>query len=373
MISRRILLVVTKMDLGGAMVLPLQLAAELRARGHVVETWYLYRYRPAYETEPGVRIVYPGKVREPIAYLRVFLSLLWAMRRFRPDTVHGVLPLGNVLGLLAAWMIGCPVRVASQHTQVAAFNRVMRFLDKLAGTLGIYTHNVAVSRSVAAGFEGHPASYRKRLLVIQNGVADIRSDLSQTEARDALALPRDAWLMGTAGRLSPEKNHHFLVRILASASGIHLAIAGDGSERLACEALAVELGVSDRLHLVGAIPGRQIPDFLQALDVFVLPSRYEGLPISLIEAMKLELPIVASDIPPAREVLESDDKVTAGIVIETETPAAWAEAITMLRDDPERRKHYACAAQRRAGDFTLTAMADRYEKVFAGGETTDRA
>jgi len=363
----RILIVVTKMDMGGAMVLPIQLATELRARGHTVETWYLYRYRSAYENEPGTRIIYPHNASNPFHYVAIFFALLRAMYAFKPDVVHGVLPLGNVMALFAAWLLRCPRRVASHHTQIGAYHASMRWLDKVVGTLGIYTHAIAVSRAVADGFAHYPVAYRRRLLVIQNGVPDISSSLSPLEARQTLGLPADVWLMGTAGRLASEKNHQFLIRVVAQTPNVHLAIAGEGEERANCEALAGELGVADRVHLIGALPATSIPDFLRALNVFVLPSHVEGLPISLIEALKLELAIIASDIPPILEVLEQDDKENAGIVLGTGATEPWASAVADLRDHPSKLKQLTAAAAVRANDFTIDAMAAQYEAVFTEG------
>ena len=109
------------------MALPILLAEELRKRGHVAEAWYLYKFRACYENEPHVRVLFPGRVAGVIGYFRVFYRLVGAMRSFRPDIVHGVLPLGNVFGLTVG---GVPAGVLGHQHGDALFFHQRFFLRK---------------------------------------------------------------------------------------------------------------------------------------------------------------------------------------------------------------------------------------------------
>ncbi len=162
----RILVIVTKLDQGGGVLVPLQVAEALRARGHVTETWFLYKHRSAYEDHEGVRIILSRQVRSLLDYFQIFAKLLVTMRSFRPDAVHGVLPLGNILGLLCATLVGCPSRVASQHNPAKTHNRIMQWLDKLFRTVRIYTANITVSYTVRKSYQRYPGPYVRRLQVI---------------------------------------------------------------------------------------------------------------------------------------------------------------------------------------------------------------
>lgn len=365
--QRRVLLVVTKLAKGGAMVVPLQVAAALRARGYVAETWFLYLHEPAFENEPGVRVILPRQAHGVVDYARIFWRLIPAMRAFRPDAVHGALPLGNVLGLLAAAVIRCPSRVASQHSPAASHHKLMQWLDKLWGSIGVYTANIAVSYSVQASYKDYPSAYGRRLRVVQNGVRASRPGRTKTEARAYFGLPAEARLIGTLGRLAPQKNQGFLLDVLADLPDVHLAFAGDGEMRPQLAQRALALGLTGRVHLLGAVPPEDVSDFLASLDIFVLPSRFEGLSIALVEAMQAGRPIVASDIPSAAEVVALETGDSAGVMLGTESPEPWAAAIHDLFENPEKLRALGDAAKRRGGDFSLERMVDGYEACLFSG------
>jgi glycosyltransferase involved in cell wall biosynthesis len=342
------------------------IARGLRARGYHVETWFLYKQALAYEDEPGVSLILPHGIGSPLDYLRIFWRLLGCLRKMRPHAVHGVLPLGNTLGLFAAWLAGAPVRVASQHSVVSAYHPVMRFLDKVLGTLGIYSANVIVSRAMRNDFAGYPEAYRKRLQVIQNGVAARSAKHAKTTAREVLGLPADVFLLGHLGRLTHAKNQEFLFELLARLAGLHLALAGEGENRTWYESLIAEKALGDRVHMLGNIAPDLVPEFLVSLDLFVMPSRFEGLPIALIEAFQAGLPAIVSDIEANREVAISDSGQAAALLLSTEGPEPWLEALEDLRMNAERRADLAAAAKRRGADFELERMVAAYESCFFG-------
>ncbi len=358
--QRRVLFIVTKLSKGGAMVVPLQVAAALRERGYVTETWFLYQHEPAFENEPGVQVILPRRIRNPIDIVRIFRRLVPAMRAFGPDAVHGVLPLGNVFGLLAAAMVGCRSRVASQHTEAKTHRPVMQWLDRLMGTVGVYTANIAVSHAVGRSYGGYPRPYLRRLHVVQNGMRARKPRRSKTEARAHFGLPVDAPVLGNLGRLAHQKYQDFLVDVMAALPGVHLALAGDGPLRQQYEQQIKAAGLTDRIRLLGAVPPEDVPDFLAALDLFVLPSRYEGLPIALIEAMQAGCPVVASDIAPNIEVALPDGGEAAAVILSLESAEPWIAAIGDLVAHPEKLRDLAEAAQRRGAFFSLDRMTDGY-------------
>lgn len=137
---------------------------------------------------------------------------------------------------------------------------------------------------------------------------------NKMSARAELDLPLSVTLIGSSARLETVKGVDNLVRALALLpSDIHLAVAGQGSQRDALITLAHEIGVSDRLHLIGHVD--HMPDFYQALDLFCLPSRNEGLPLSPLEAQACGIPAVVTDVgasgqtlcPETGHLVEADD------------------------------------------------------------------
>ena len=130
--------------------------------------------------------------------------------------------------------------------------------------------------------------------------------LSRFDAREALGLPRDGRIIGALGRLVPIKGHRSLIEAFASLSAefpdAYLAIVGDGREMESLKALAVRLGVSDRVFLPGF--RENAASYVKAFDIFAMPSRVEGLGLALLEGMAGSLPVVASNIPAMLPLIE---------------------------------------------------------------------
>ena len=145
---------------------------------------------------------------------------------------------------------------------------------------------------------------RAQSRVILNGVDVARLTshaLERWDARAALGLPQDARVIGTAARFDEVKRLDLLLRALAALPSATLVLIGDGPEAGALRALAARLGVAARVRFAGAVV--DAARLFRAFDVFAAPSRKEGLPLAVVEAMALGLPVVASDIPAHREAL----------------------------------------------------------------------
>jgi len=130
--------------------------------------------------------------------------------------------------------------------------------------------------------------------------------LSKSDAREALGLPRYGRIIGALGRLVPIKGHRYLIEAFASLSGrfpdSYLAIIGDGREMDKLKKLAVRLGVADRVFMLGF--RENAASYVNAFDIFAMPSTREGLGLALLEGMAGKLPVVASDIPAMRPLIE---------------------------------------------------------------------
>lgn len=368
---RSFVFVISKLDPGGAQLLQLQLAREMRSRGHRASTWFLYLERSAYEDEPDVRVLLARPARSPLAYAVILWRLVALMRAERPDAVCCALPLANLLGALAGWLAGVGTRVATHHYPIDTISGLKRLTDRLWARAGIFTHVVAVSRAVAQSFARQGPHYRRRMSVIANGVALPPRRLDRQAARRRFGLPDDAFVLGTAGRLAEQKNQWVLLEAMKSVPDLHVAMAGAGPLEAELRARAAPLG--DRIHWLGALPPEDIPDFLGALDLFVLPSLFEGMPLAVIEALHARLPIVASDIPTISEVVAPDDAPAGAVLVPHDDPAAWADAIRAVAADPGCRAALVAAGETIAGRFTFDAMADAYERLLAGARRSDPA
>lgn len=206
-----------------------------------------------------------------------------------------------------------------------------------------------------------------RVVTIHNAARFDPSPPSRAEARRALSLPEHAPVIGALGRLEPVKNLGALLRIVPALQEgrpkLQVVIAGSGSQRAALEAMAERLGLSRVVHFLGF--RGDVSTVLAALDVYVMCSRHEGIPTSLLEAMALEVPAVCTRVGGIPEVIDDEQ----GVLVEPEEDEALRSAIAALLDDPERRKRIGGRARRRATtSFSVGEQARRlleaYDSLF---------
>ncbi len=202
---------------------------------------------------------------------------------------------------------------------------------------------------------------RERVLRIPNGIALDRFANAKAEPDGLRRLP-DECLIGTVGMLRPEKNVARLLRLFASLPAdppVRLVVTGDGSERPRLEALAVTLGIADRVTFTGHCPAPEA--VLAGLDVFALTSDTEQMPYSLIEAMAAGLPVVATDVGDVRVLLP---EASRGFVVAPHDEARAAAALASLVADPALRQHLGALNQRHAREhFGIDLMVRRYEAL----------
>ena len=358
--SLRIVNIITQMEAGGAQGAAMRVAAELRRRGHVVETWFLYLKRPTYVGQEGVRVFFEDQPSKPIDYAYIFTRLIRELQTFKASGVITYTHYANILGQVAALITGVPARVASQRNPSWTYPKAARYFDGVIGCLGVYTANIAVSRSVNESFNSYPKFYVERLRTIYNGVSPKESSLDQVQARIKFGLPKQAPLVVSVGRLAQQKNQDVLLKALCLLPTVHLAIAGDGELRENLMQLALTFGIKDRVHFLGEIPPENISDFLRTGDIFVFPSHFEAFGFALVEAMHVGLPVIASNIPALAEVLNESEP--AGLLIPPASEQAWAQAIQQVLGDARLRTALSARSRQRAALFTLESMVDDYEQ-----------
>jgi glycosyltransferase involved in cell wall biosynthesis len=207
----------------------------------------------------------------------------------------------------------------------------------------------------------------ERVRVIHSAVeppAGLPGDAGRAAARRRFGLD-DALAIGVVAALERRKGHDVLFRALArlAAGGglrVRCLVCGDGSERAALERLARELRIAGSVVFLGE--QRQVVDVLAALDVFVQPSRHEGLGVAILEAMAMALPVVASAVGGIPEAVTAG---RTGILVPPEDPTALAEAILALgRDRANARRLGSAGRDRVLAEFSMAAMTSRYERLY---------
>ncbi|BCR05197.1 glycosyl transferase family 1 [Desulfuromonas versatilis] len=208
----------------------------------------------------------------------------------------------------------------------------------------------------------------ERTVTIQNGLEYDRfpAALEKNAARSRFAPGQaDGFWFGTMGRLSEVKNHRNLILGFAHMAerfpAANLLIAGEGELRPELEGLIAAKGLTERVHLLGF--RRDIPEFLKALDAFLLPSLREGLPLALLEAMASGLPVIASRVGGIPEVF-GDAQI--GLLVSPESPEEIGEALAEVAgSSAQRLQSWGQAARRRAvEDFSAARMIAAYEQVY---------
>ncbi len=291
---------------------------------------------------------------------RLVLDLARHIRRSKVDVVHAHEFTMNVFGAAAGRLAGVPV-IATVHGRgyYAEARRRIAAL-KLAGRLGAVW--VAVSNDIGRFLETLGLG---PVRLIPNGIdVDRPAGGDRRRGRNAIGVSAGTPLVGSVGNLYPVKGHAVLIQAMArlKTAGVHLAIAGRGGEEAALRELAGELGIAERVHLLGYRD--DIPDLLAAFDIYALPSFSEGQSLALIEAMAAAKPIVATAVGGNPEVLGGEGSASGFLV-----PPGDAEALAMSLD---RLLTESCArplgeeARLRAREeFSIESMLARYRALYA--------
>ncbi|HJT42744.1 MAG TPA: glycosyltransferase family 4 protein [Rhizomicrobium sp.] len=360
--GKKIVGIVSFMNAAGAQEALLRLMRQLRHRGHETEVWFLYAKSSCYRGMPGVRVILDKAYLSPFDIPILLFRLLALFRQTRPDAAVGFLPLANILGMTAAWVMGVPLRIASQRAPEETFGHFMQLFDRQLGARGVYSKVICVSRAVQESFADYPEPYRSRLSVVNNGIEWTPSDKEKAAARASFGVPDNYPLLVATGRFVPQKNYDLMVRVIATTPRIRLAIAGDGPLRDAAESLAQDLGADDRIHFLGSLPHDRIADLLRAADGFVQTSLFEGQSNSVLEAMHEGLPIICSDIPMQRETVCEENGDAAALLVPLEDFEAWRTAFLHLRDDRAFAEETGARAKALVSRcFTLNRMIDGFE------------
>ncbi|MCI0479597.1 glycosyltransferase, partial [Candidatus Uhrbacteria bacterium] len=250
-----------------------------------------------------------------------FLALRRIFRLQRPDIVHTHLFVGDTMARAAAVSARVPVIVSTEHNVNESYRRSHRFVNRLLAPFT--TAHVAVSGEVKRVLVEQDGIRPKKIRTILNGI-----DLDRVVPRGGRPF-RDVPRLIAVGRLMTQKDHATLLKALALVKRPwRLRVVGTGPLERRLRELAERLRIASRIEWLGFRD--DVPELLAESDVFCFPSRYEGLGLAAVEAAAAGVPLVASDLPPLREMFDGTDIrfVPAGDV------PAWAHALTETLDDP---------------------------------------
>lgn len=304
--------------------------------------------------------------------VRLVPRLTRLVRDRKPDVIHTTIFESDVAGRVAGTVARRPVvsslvnpsydKRRSDDPRVVPWKlRAVRNAESgSARMLGAGFH--AITEAVAASAVADLRIPRSKITVIPRGRDEQRlgrpSVQRRQAARQELGLDQDAFVVLNVGRCEFQKGQTTLLEAVAGGrlpENTMLVVAGRaGAETPALERLVAEHGLESRVRFLGHVDG--VADLLAAADVFAFPSRFEGLGGAVLEAMALQVPVVATDIPALREVL---DDGRLGLLVPVDDPAALEGAILSVHDDPAAATERAAAARQEFEDrYTLDAVTD---------------
>jgi glycosyltransferase involved in cell wall biosynthesis len=294
---------------------------------------------------------------------------LWrALRLERPALFHAHLswPRACKQGVLAAWLARVPA-VATAHLYVAP-----RLKWRTRPMLRLLRRIIAVSEEVKTRYARELHVPARRIVVVRNGIKLPPYVATPDPAlRAELVRGRPEYIVLTPARLHLQKGHEYLLAAAAQVPNATFVLAGDGPLRAELEARTRELGITDRCIFLGQ--RSDVFDLLAASDLFVLPSLFEGLPISVLEAMAAQRPVVATAIGGTDEAVIHE---VTGLLVPPRDPATLAAAICRLRADPLLAERLAAAGRARVErEFSVVATARNvmrvYDEVLGGVPSAD--
>ncbi|HKW98476.1 MAG TPA: glycosyltransferase [Bryobacteraceae bacterium] len=298
-------------------------------------------------------------------------SLIWRLaqlfRRAQVDVVHSHNWGTFLYAVVAAKLAHVPV-IHGEHGKNAGeleeANWPKYWAKRLLGRR--VDRLITVSQQIAREWEAYGIPSGK-IQWVPNGVDTerFRPRIDQREQRRNFGLRQEGLLLGSIGRLDALKNYEVLIAAFARMApefpDSHLALLGEGPCTRRLQKTAEELGIADRVHLLGRRSNPE--DFLATVDIFVLPSKTEGMSNVVLEAMASAIPIVCSALPCHREVFEPDRE---GIAVSPCTAEALAETLAALCRDPERRKALGLSERNKiTARFNIARMVADYARVYA--------
>jgi len=267
----------------------------------------------------------------------------------------------DVLGRWMAHRAGIPRIVSSLRARNIDYARWQRWMVRWTmHWADAVILNSRKFQDFAIQEEGVP---KERIHIIPNGIAieNLTGEVDRGALRRALGIDEGVFLIGSVGRLTKQKGFDILIQALARLGDptVELLLVGRGEEEEKLRAQAFALGLGKRVHWGGY--RQDIAQILRILDVYVQPSRFEGMPNALMEAMAAGRPVIASSVD---GILDLIDDGMHGLLVPPEDGPALAEAIEALKNHPARASEMAEAAKKRIViQFGMARMLDQWEKV----------
>ena len=324
---------------------------------------------PRFEERHGLVIDHPRyplipKVGMTITPFMLFAATLPSLRRqiacgqdFDAIDAHYMYPDG-VAAVMLGLALNRPVAVTCRGSDINAISKYRFPRQQITWAAKRAAAVVTVSEGLRAGLTAmgiHVANVR----VLRNGVdLDLFYPVERQIARSRLGLV--GRVLVSVGNLVQLKGHDLIIKALVDLPSTTLLVVGRGPERIALEGLARKVGVADRVRFLEPLPQEQLRDIYGAADALVLASSTEGWPNVLLESMACGTPVIATDIPVAREIVGTPE---VGQLLRERTPESIAQSVEMLLASPRDGRAIRAYAERFSWDHTTIGQLQMFDEI----------
>jgi glycosyltransferase involved in cell wall biosynthesis len=361
---------------GGSELFGIRMAESLDRERFEVALCCLWSYDTPVErrwhrmvADQGIPIFYGAPFRDRIRVdtASAFAGLYRHLWRWRADIINTHNEFADIVGVALRMAQAAPLLVRTGHTELEwtfqpRLGRIMHAMYPF-----VCAQEMAVSRAIAAQLDqrrlarlsGTKAQYAP------NGVDAevVQAQRTGKDMRTSFGIGANVPLFGTVARISPQKGLPYLVQAMAhvrsALPNAQLLIVGKGEKTDELRAQIVELGLENCITLLGA--RTDVMDIVDALDVFVLPSLWEGLPTVVLEAMLLATPVVATDVPGTRDLILDGQ---TGLLVPARDPDALAKAMIQQYVEQQRAAEMTQEAIQHAEQFAMRHTVKRYETLY---------
>jgi glycosyltransferase involved in cell wall biosynthesis len=296
------------------------------------------------------------------------MTKMFALARFarknKIEIIHAHLPWAGVVARFVGRLTGIPV-VYTEHNKQERYHWITRRMNLL--TFPMQHLTLAVSEDVANSIRKHKPEVSARVRTQLNGVNTAffnREEMSGAAVRQRFGIPEDAIVIGTVAVFRDQKRLDVWLQvaeaILRSNPKMHFVIVGDGPLKETLLLQRERLGLQERVHMPGL--QTEVREFLAAFDIFMMTSKFEGLPIALLEAMSMGCAIVSTDAGGIGEVVRHEKE---GLVCSVDKPLELIQYAERLLNDPAFRRTLGSNARNRVlQQFGIQKMADALETIY---------
>ena len=278
--------------------------------------------------------------------------------------IHCHLPWAGIVGRLVGKKTGVPV-IYTEHNKWERYHKFTYLLNKLS--FSAQDRVIAVSEDVAQSIKNHYKKPNPKIQVVLNGINTEKFSKtwsSQKDIRNELRIPESAIVIGLVCVFRVQKRlHHWLEvakRLHDQNSTLHFIVAGDGPLKEEVHAKAAQIQMQHYVHFVGL--QTEIRPYLKAMDIFMMSSEFEGLPIALLEAMSMECMPACTAAGGIPELVKNNEN---GVLVPVEKPMELVNALTPLLNNPRKIKELGKAARNTVEtSFSMQQMVTHIETIY---------